>query len=55
MRARVDVGLLADEDVLGPGVQVAEGALEPGALADGRGTGGQVGPLAPPRRLASVA
>ena len=42
---RVDVGLLADERVLGAGVQVAERPLEPAALADRRRPGGQVRPL----------
>ena len=41
----VGVGLLADEDVLGAGVEVAEGPLEARPLADRRGAGGQVGPL----------
>ena len=42
---RVDVGLLADEDVLGARVHVPEGPFEPAPFADGRGPGGQVGPL----------
>ena len=42
---RIDVGLLADEGVLGAGVDVAERTLEPAAVADRGGAGGEVRPL----------
>ena len=37
--------LLVDEGVLGTGVEVAERAFEPAALADRRRAGREVGPL----------